>query len=105
MIVSIRSLLVVGDGRLQDAHDMPEAKYQARLKANNKKMVDGEDSSRKRQKTDGGETEKRPGASSSSTAEDGGSYSVAEAHAAYSHLSDYHKKKGWDSSGWWARKG
>lgn len=34
-----------------------------------------------------------------------GSYSEAESKAAYSHLSDYHKKKGWDSSGWWARKG
>jgi ubiquitin-conjugating enzyme E2 Q len=98
VIVSIRSLLVVGDGRLQAAYDMPEPKYQARLKAN-QKTVD-EDQSRKRQKKDE-ETEKIP----PSNAEDGGSYSVAEAHAAYSHLSDYHKKKGWDSSGWWARKG
>jgi hypothetical protein len=35
----------------------------------------------------------------------GGAYSVSEAEAAYSHLSSYHKKKGWDTSGWWARKG
>jgi hypothetical protein len=35
----------------------------------------------------------------------GGAYSVSEAQAAYSHLSEYHKKKGWDTSGWWARKG
>lgn len=35
----------------------------------------------------------------------GGSYSLNEAQAAYSHLSEYHKKKGWDTSGWWARKG
>lgn len=97
VIVSIRSLLVVGDGRLQAAHDMSESKYQARLKANSSKGE--EDTSRKRQKHDD-ETEKRPAPS-----EDGGSYSVSEAHAAYSHLSDYHKKKGWDSSGWWARKG
>jgi hypothetical protein len=34
-----------------------------------------------------------------------GSYTAAEAQSAYSHLSDYHKKKGWDTSGWWARKG
>jgi len=34
-----------------------------------------------------------------------GSYTEAESKAAYSHLSDYHKKKGWDSSGWWSRKG
>ena len=32
-------------------------------------------------------------------------YSVSEAKAAYEHLSSYHKKKGWDQSGWWARKG
>ncbi|CAB9501751.1 enzyme E2 Q2 [Seminavis robusta] len=96
VIVSIRSLLVVGDGRLQAAHDMPEPKYQARLKASKKSS---EDQSRKRQKKDD-ESEKR-----SSQSQDGGSYTVAEAHAAYSHLSDYHKKKGWDSSGWWARKG
>ena len=74
---------------------MPDAKYQARLKAN--KKDDDEDSSRKRVKKD---DDKRPPADA-----DGGSYTVAEAHAAYSHLSDYHKKKGWDSSGWWARKG
>jgi hypothetical protein len=77
---------------------MPESKYQARLKANKKTVV--EDPSRKRQKKDE-DTEKEP----ASNAADGGSYSVAEAHAAYSHLSDYHKKKGWDTSGWWARKG
>ena len=34
-----------------------------------------------------------------------GTYTASEAQAAYSHLSDYHKKKGWDTSGWWARKG
>ena len=67
VIVSIRSLLVVGDGRLESstvAVDKPEAK--------------------------------RPRV---------GSYSVSEAEAAYSHLSTYHKEKGWDSTGWWARKG
>jgi len=34
-----------------------------------------------------------------------GVYTTTEAKAAYDHLSDYHKKKGWDSSGWWAKKG
>lgn len=96
VIVSIRSLLVVGDGRLQAAYEMPEAKYQARLKASKKA---DEDPSRKRQKKDDDSQKRAP------TDADGGSYTVAEAHAAYSHLSDYHKKKGWDSSGWWARKG
>ena len=77
---------------------MPDPKYQARLKAN-KKTDEEEDPSRKRVKKDDG-----PPSRSNNDA-DGGSYTVAEAHAAYSHLSDYHKKKGWDSSGWWARKG
>ena len=89
-------MLVVGDGRLQAAYEMPEAKYQARLKSNKKA---DEDQSRKRHKKDD-DSQKRATADA-----DGGSYTVAEAHAAYSHLSDYHKKKGWDSSGWWARKG
>lgn len=34
---------------------------------------------------------------------DVGRYTEAESRAAYSHLSEYHKKKGW--SRWWARKG
>lgn len=102
VIVSIRSLLVVGDGRLQAAYEMPDPKYQARLKANKKAAEGDQDPSRKRQKTD---EESSPSPKRSANEADGGSYSVAEAHAAYSHLSDYHKKKGWDSSGWWARKG
>lgn len=97
VIVSIRSLLVVGDGRLQAAYEMPDAKYQARLKANKK---NNDDPVTKRVKKDDGAPPRH-----SNNDADGGSYSVAEAHAAYSHLSDYHKKKGWDSSGWWARKG
>mmetsp|Transcript_3514 Transcript_3514/g.5233 ORF Transcript_3514/g.5233 Transcript_3514/m.5233 type:complete len:515 (+) Transcript_3514:76-1620(+) len=43
--------------------------------------------------------------SSSVAAVEVGSYTEAESKAAYSHLSDFHKKKGWDSTGWWARKG
>lgn len=101
VIVSIRSLLVVGDGRLQAAYEMPDPKYQARLKANKKASGGDQDPSRKRQRTE----DDSPSAKRSANEADGGSYSVAEAHAAYSHLSDYHKKKGWDSSGWWARKG
>jgi ubiquitin-conjugating enzyme E2 Q len=34
---------------------------------------------------------------------DVGCYTEAESRSAYSHLSEYHKKKGW--SRWWARKG
>lgn len=74
VIVSVRSLLVVGDGRLAA---VPE-------------KSDGEQEPKRRKE------EKKPTP---------GHYSVAEARAAYSHLTDYHKKKGWDSSGWWARNG
>jgi len=35
----------------------------------------------------------------------GGSYTTSEAKSAYNHLSSYHKKEGWDKSGWWSRKG
>ena len=41
VIVSIRSLLVVGDGRLQTAYEMNESKYQARLKASKHDVKDG----------------------------------------------------------------
>ena len=101
VIVSIRSLLVVGDGRLQAAHEMIDSKYQALLRAKQETRCE-ELTRRKRQKKDDSPNGNLPLAGKT---DEGGSYSVAEAHAAYSHLSDYHKKKGWDSSGWWARKG
>lgn len=92
VIVSIRSLLVVGDGRLQAAVEMPASQRDAILAAaSNKHARDESDDVQK------------PGAKVSKTAS--GSYSMAEAQAAYSHLSDYHQKKGWDTSGWWRKKG
>jgi ubiquitin-conjugating enzyme E2 Q len=122
VIVSIRSLLVVGDGRLQAAVDLPETKYQALFQANAKKpsacasapttnatttatnassSQDQDQPSTKRQKLD-----KQPKLQVKPvTKEQAGAYTASEAQAAYSHLSDYHKKKGWDTSGWWARKG
>lgn len=90
VIVSIRSLLVVGDGRLEAAYNMSDSRYQELLAA---AAAASEKSEAKRQRVD--MTSKNPG----------GAYSTAEAEAAYTHLSDYHKKKGWDTSGWWARKG
>lgn len=92
VIVSIRSLLVVGDGRLEAAYNMSESRYQELLAATISE-TDGEKPAAKRLRAD------------PSTKNPGGTYSTAEAEAAYTHLSDYHKKKGWDSSGWWARKG
>ncbi|GAX22198.1 ubiquitin-conjugating enzyme E2 Q [Fistulifera solaris] len=87
VIVSIRSLLVVGDGRLEAAYNLSDTRYQELLAA----------------ATEVKPASKRPRTESSKNA--GGAYTTAEAEAAYTHLSDYHKKKGWDSSGWWARKG
>jgi ubiquitin-conjugating enzyme E2 Q len=113
VIVSVRSLLVVGDGRIQTATDMTKAKYETLLStAQQEKLrssttdADGEgcwdehEPEQKKAKT-GGDDQQQTTATKSQV----GSYSATEAQAAYSHLSDYHKKKGWDNSGWWARKG
>jgi ubiquitin-conjugating enzyme E2 Q len=91
VIVSIRSLLVVGDGRLQAAVEIPEARYSSRLKAAQEEKAPPEDG--------------EPQLKKARFNDEIGSYTAAEAQSAYSHLSDYHKKKGWDTSGWWARKG
>jgi len=123
VIVSIRSLLAVGDGRLQAAVDMPEKKREALLAKASEERAAMASSAEKRDSPDGADTADEPsskkmrlqpgsGKVSLNKANakpvsqvDAGSYSTAEARSAYSHLSDYHKKKGWDSSGWWARKG
>jgi ubiquitin-conjugating enzyme E2 Q len=107
VIVSVRSLLVVGDGRLEAAYNIPEKRYNELLESASQKP-----SPSKRQRTDDDEDDDKKESAVSINhqqrnlvRDQGGSYSVSEAQAAYSHLSDYHKKKGWDSSGWWARKG
>mmetsp|Transcript_15781 Transcript_15781/g.29772 ORF Transcript_15781/g.29772 Transcript_15781/m.29772 type:complete len:478 (+) Transcript_15781:89-1522(+) len=111
VIVSIRSLLVVGDGRLEAAVIMPEKKRDALLAAaaiaadesQNKRGSDADFddepcSKRKRSLEDSDVL-----AVKEKSTIDVGSYSTSEAKSAYSHLTDYHKKKGW--SGWWAKKG
>ena len=121
VIVSIRSLLVVGDGRLQAAVDLPENKYQALFQANAAKKPEAtttmtttntssdgqgqERSSTKRQKLEKQQQQQPLIQVKPVSKEQVGAYTASEAQAAYSHLSDYHKKKGWDNSGWWARKG
>lgn len=125
VIVSIRSLLVVGDGRLEAAIKMTSKRYSALLasamQSKQKSSAghggdDADASTKKRQrKNSAGDSiavdakdekeDEKPSANVASSTSSGGSYSVAEAQSAYSHLSDYHKKKGWDTSGWWARKG
>lgn len=93
VIVSIRSLLVVGDGRLAAAAEMSSSKREEIL------------ASRKRARDESGDNIEKNDRKAKSSKTTVGQYSLAEAQAAYSHLSDYHKKKGWDTSGWWARKG
>ena len=107
VIVSIRSLMVVGDGRLAAAVEMPATKRLELLEqhAQKKKPSDGADI--KRERSNSGEHAKKPAKHAKASEEEvaGGQYTAAEAKSAYAHISDYHKKKGWDSSGWWAKKG
>jgi ubiquitin-conjugating enzyme E2 Q len=106
VIVSIRSLMVVGDGRLAAAVEMSEtdraailAKIAEKCKEKRERSNSGVMDQEHAKSADGNE---KPAKMSKAA---GGQYSVAEAEAAYSHISDYHQKKGWDASGWWAHKG
>jgi len=103
VIVSIRSLLVVGDGRLQAASDLTKARYETLLATAQQEKLNNEENGEPEQKRAriSGDEKKQPAIPKSQV----GSYTATEAQSAYSHLSDYHKKKGWDTSGWWARKG
>jgi len=116
VIVSIRSLLVVGDGRLQAVAELSKARYESLLATAQQEKQNIEDNrdrdpqsqtesrcepEHKKARTDI-EEKKQSGLPKKNQ---GGSYTATEAQSAYSHLSDYHKKKGWDTSGWWARKG
>jgi ubiquitin-conjugating enzyme E2 Q len=124
VIVSIRSLMVVGDGRLQAAVDMPEGDYAKVLKSQLEKSklqkeegkdvnidVDEEEvgdvkaGEAKRKRVDADSADSKSKGSSAVRKPTGGSYTTAEAQSAYDHLSKYHKQEGWDKSGWWSRKG
>mmetsp|Transcript_7112 Transcript_7112/g.10810 ORF Transcript_7112/g.10810 Transcript_7112/m.10810 type:complete len:505 (-) Transcript_7112:103-1617(-) len=126
VIVSIRSLLVVGDGRLQAAVDMTEAQRDAALeraqaRIEQEQQLESDKKQRQQHQEEENFKEGQPQSKKQKTREEGepsssgthnsssnaaaGSYTSTEAQAAYSHLSAYHKKKGWDTSGWWARKG
>lgn len=102
VIVSIRSLLVVGDGRLQAAAELTKAHYEQLLLTAQQAKKSGDslepEAKKARTSMDGKKKSSFPKSQV-------GSYTATEAQSAYSHLSDYHKKKGWDTSGWWARKG
>lgn len=104
VIVSVRSLLVVGNGRLEAVADLPPQKRQELLTAALAKKSHGDNS------TDTEVIEKTSHARKRKYGEDSavakaGEYSAHEAHSAYNHLSEYHKEKGWDRSGWWSKKG
>lgn len=103
VIVSVRSLLVVGDGRLQAASDLTKARYETLLATAQQEKLSSEGNGEPEQKKAriSGDGKKQSAIPKSQV----GSYTATEAQSAYSHLSDYHKKKGWDTSGWWARKG
>merc|ERR1719199_1582712 len=142
VIVSIRSLLVVGDGRLEAAVGLgPEkrkkllAEAEARAQLEKKKGGsddddndddDDEEGSRKQPRdsdaSDGADSKKKAKGDDADDGDDddqdgkksknsaisktaAGSYSTAEAKSAYQHLTDFHKKKGWDQSGWWSKRG
>ena len=124
VIVSIRSLMTIGDGRVQAAADMKKDAYKKALEEARKKKkaspksADGSPASseegddikvgeakRKRAPSDdeNDSTSKKEAAPAKKAS--GGSYSVSEAQSAYSHLTSYHKKEGWDKSGYWSRRG
>ncbi|KAL7571072.1 hypothetical protein ACA910_003785 [Epithemia clementina (nom. ined.)] len=122
VIVSVRSLLVVGEGRLEAAYNLPESKYNSLLEAaeslkreQSDLAGDEEDEDDDSEKAVKRQRKNSHGESQALLSEqqrrvlraekNGGKYSEADAKAAYEHLSSYHKKKGWDTSGWWARKG
>ena len=93
VIVSIRSLLVVGEGRLAAATEISPQRRQEILASRKR----GRDSDSVKASGDSDSFKMSKIAA--------GRYTLSEAEAAHSHLTDYHKKKGWDTSGWWARKG
>jgi len=116
VIVSIRSLMVVGNGRLQAAVDMGQDAYKKALAGILERKKEGKMAAAKSDGTEGSDDNKRK-RSDSNADEDGepkaepkksitgGSYTTGEAEEAYKYLSNYHKKEGWDRNGWWARKG
>ena len=118
VIVSIRSLLVVGDGRLEAAASLSDETYAKRLvkaqamleQGDSKVSADKVKGKRQRVNSAGDDDAKEDDDEEADvplfrSAQAAGTYSATEAEHAYAHLSDFHKKKGWDNSGWWAKKG
>jgi ubiquitin-conjugating enzyme E2 Q len=115
VIVSIRSLMVVGDGRVKAAVEMGERAYEEALRAGlerekSEKEEDDDDedgvSKRKRDEDTDDKEERVEGKKKGERSKANvGYYTAAEASTAYDHLSKFHEEKGWDKSGWWAKRG
>ena len=106
VIVSIRSLMVVGDGRVQAAVDMSEKAYADALKLRReRKKGEEKDSEGGKRKRSGSNDNDEKGETKGGRKANVGSYTAAEASSAYDHLSKFHEEKGWDKSGWWAKRG
>lgn len=115
VIVSIRSLIVVGDGRLAAAYDLPERKKMdtiipnvpsnAQLQQPEQHVPEQVVLRRISKKNNNIQNNNANASNNNNKKISVGQYTAAEARAAYTHLSDYHAKKGWDTNGWWARKG
>mmetsp|Transcript_22201 Transcript_22201/g.44627 ORF Transcript_22201/g.44627 Transcript_22201/m.44627 type:complete len:470 (-) Transcript_22201:257-1666(-) len=123
VIVSIRSIMVIGDGRVQAACDMSKEDYKKTLadalskskaKKEGKSEEDDDDAEdgdrpgevkRKRAPSEEDDDDADTKGVSKNRKSSGGAYSASEAKSAYQHLSKYHEKEGWDKSGWWARQG
>ena len=111
VIVSIRSLLVVGDARLEAAANLTEEKRKKLLAAAMAGITDEEAAGLKKTGDEGDDPSDTKGRGNKRKRGDNfkneeqtiKGYSTAEAKEAYTHLSSYHKKKGW--SPWWNRKG
>merc|ERR1711862_139645 len=114
VIVSIRSLIVVGDGRLAAAYDLPDRKVMDAIIPNvhqqhhapQQPLQDNPVVLRRISKKQHIKNNVQNNTANTNNKKISvGQYTAAEARAAYTYLSDYHAKKGWDTNGWWARKG
>jgi ubiquitin-conjugating enzyme E2 Q len=94
VIVSIRAHLVVGNGRLKDAADMPEKEREAILAKKGCARSDGDD--------DDDDGISSPPAKLSKS-EEKESYTLEQAKAAHAGLSNIHEKHGWSNH--WCKKG
>lgn len=106
VIVSIRSLMVVGDGRVQAAVNMDEKAYAESLKLGiERKKGEENDNDGGKRKRSGSDDNAERGETKGGRKANVGTYTAAEASSAYDHLSKFHEEKGWDKSGWWAKRG